>query len=345
MEFKETNQTPEDSELIELLKSLKTNIKIVGCGGAGSNTITRIADEGLPDVELIAMNTDAPHLYMSRAQRKVLLGKRLTRGLGAGAVPEIGMNAALEAEENIKSVLQGADIVFITAGMGGGTGTGSAHVVAKIARELGALTVGVVTLPFSSEGRYRFQNAMWGLERLMANADTVITIPNDKLLQVVPRLPLNKAFRFADEILVRAIKGITEMITKPGLINLDYNDLKTIMKDSGMAVIGLGESDGEKRAENATNQAINSPLIDVDISKATGALIDVVGGDDMTVEEAHNVVKIVQERMNPNARIIWGASIRPDYRRKMSVMLVITGIKNMPKYTFTNEGIKIDIGK
>ncbi|MGC8663570.1 MAG: cell division protein FtsZ [Thermoplasmata archaeon] len=341
----ENNASPEEMELIELLKSLKTKIIIVGCGGAGSNTITRIIDEGIQDVELIAMNTDAPHLYMTKAQKKVLLGKRLTRGLGAGALPEIGMKAALESEEDIKKMLEGSDIVFITAGLGGGTGTGSANVVAKIAKDLGALTVAVVTLPFSSEGRFRFENAMWGLEKLLNNADTVIVILNDKLLKLVPRMPLNKAFRVADEVLVRAIKGISEMITKPGLINLDYNDLKTTMKESGLAVIGLGESDGENRAEKATEMAVNSPLIDIDISGATGALIDVIGGDDMTVEEAHKVVQMVEQKLSNNSRIIWGASVRPEYKREMSVMVVLTGVKGIPKYTFSDQGIKIDIVK
>ncbi len=338
-------ENPEEQELVELLKSLRTKIKIVGCGGAGSNTISRIIEDGIQDVELIAMNTDAAHLYMTRAQRKVLLGRRTTGGLGAGAIPEIGMKSALESEDDIRKVLEGSDIVFITAGMGGGTGTGSAHVVAKVARELGALTVGVVTLPFSSEGKYRFENAIWGLERLLENADSVIIIMNDKLLKIVPRMPLNKAFKVADNILVKAIKGISEMITKPGLINLDYNDLKTIMKESGLAVIGLGESEGEKRAETATMNAINSPLIDMDISDATGALVDVIGGEDMTVEEAHKAVQIIESHMNKNARIIWGASIRPDFRRKMGVMVVITGIKGKPKYMFTDSGIKLDVVK
>ncbi|MGC8689388.1 MAG: cell division protein FtsZ [Thermoplasmata archaeon] len=339
------DENPEDQELIEMLRSLKTKIKIVGCGGAGSNTISRIIDDGIQDVDLIAMNTDAAHLYMTRAQRKVLLGRRLTGGLGAGAIPEIGLKSALESEEEIKKVLEGTDIVFITAGMGGGTGTGSAGVVARIARELGALTVAVVTLPFSSEGKYRFENAVWGLERLLENSDSVIVIENDKLLKLVPRMPLNRAFKVADEILVKAIRGISEMITKPGLINLDYNDLKTIMKGSGLAVIGLGESDSEKRAEIATNNAINSPLIDIDIKDATGAIVDVIGGEDMTVEEAHKAVSIIESKMDKNARIIWGASIRPDYRRKMSVMVVVTGIRGKPKYMLTESGIKLDIVK
>ncbi|MGC8860402.1 MAG: cell division protein FtsZ, partial [Thermoplasmata archaeon] len=312
---------------------------------AGSNTISRIIDDGIQDVDLIAMNTDAAHLYMTRAQRKVLLGRRLTGGLGAGAIPEIGLKSALESEEEIKKVLEGTDIVFITAGMGGGTGTGAAGVVARIARELGALTVAVVTLPFSSEGKYRFENAVWGLERLFENSDSVIVIENDKLLKLVPRMPLNRAFKVADEILVKAIRGISEMITKPGLINLDYNDLKTIMKGSGLAVIGLGESDSEKRAEIATNNAINSPLIDIDIKDATGAIVDVIGGEDMTVEEAHKAVSIIESKMDKNARIIWGASIRPDYRRKMSVMVVVTGIRGKPKYMLTESGIKLDIVK
>ncbi len=320
--------SPDDEELMSLLQKLKTNIKVVGCGGAGSNTITRIMEEGIVDVELVAANTDAQHLLITKANRKILLGKRITRGLGAGALPQVGEEAAREVEDRIREVLQGADIVFVTCGLGGGTGTGSAPVVAQIAKELGALTIAICTLPFTAEGRMRFENAMWGLEKLKQYVDTVITIPNDKLLELVPRLPLNLAFKVADEILMRSIKGLAEMITKPGLVNLDFNDLKTIMKGGGVAMIGLGESDSENRAEEAIREALNSPLIEADISEANGALINVVGGENMTVKEAESVAEYVQSQISKGARMIWGASIDPSLGNTLRVMVVVTGVKS-----------------
>ncbi len=320
--------TEDDEELIQLLQKLKTNIKVVGCGGAGSNTVSRIMEEGIVDVELIAANTDAQHLLITKANRKVLLGKRITRGLGAGALPQVGEESAREVEDKLRELLQGADIVFVTCGLGGGTGTGSAPVVAQIAKEVGALTIAICTLPFTAEGRMRMENAMWGLEKLKQHVDTVITIPNDKLIELVPRLPLNLAFKVADEILMRSIKGLAEMITKPGLVNLDFNDLKTIMKGGGVAMIGLGESDSENRAEDAIKEALNSPLIEADISDATGALINVVGGENMTVKEAESVAEYVQSQIGEGARIIWGASIDPALGNTLRVMVVVTGVKS-----------------
>ncbi len=318
----------DDQELLDLLKKLKTNIKVVGCGGAGSNTINRMMEEGINDVELIAANTDAQHLLIIHANRKVLLGKRITRGLGAGALPQVGEEAAREVEDRIRELLQGTDMVFITCGLGGGTGTGSSHVVAQIAKELGALTIAVCTLPFKAEGIMRWENAMWGLDKLKEVVDTVITIPNDRLLDLVPRLPLNMAFKVADELLMRSIKGIAEMITKPGLVNLDFNDLKTIMKGGGVAMIGMGESDSENRAEDAIKEALNSPLIEADISEASGALIDVVGGENMTVKEAESVAEYVQSQISDGARMIWGASVDPTLGNAIRVMVVITGVKS-----------------
>ncbi|HVO77663.1 MAG TPA: cell division protein FtsZ, partial [Methanomassiliicoccales archaeon] len=212
-----------DAELVDILQKLKTNVKIIGCGGGGSNTVMRISEEGVVGAELFAMNTDAQHLLSIRAPHKVLLGRRTTRGLGAGAMPQVGESAAREADAEIKKIVSDANLVFVTAGMGGGTGTGSAAVVAELAKEAGALAVAVVTTPFRGEGRPRMENAEWGLERLRNVADTVIVVPNDKLLELVPRLSLNAAFKVADEVLMRAIKGITELITKPGLVNLDFN--------------------------------------------------------------------------------------------------------------------------
>jgi len=320
--------TSDDDELERVLASLKTNIKIIGCGGAGCNTINRLIESGIAGVELYAANSDAQHLLTIHAPKKILLGRRTTRGLGAGALPRVGEEGAKEAEEELKAVLQGADIVFLTCGLGGGTGTGSIPFIAKLAKDLGALTIAVVTLPFKAEGITRMENAEYGLEQLRQVADTVIVIPNDKLLEICPKLSLNSAFKVADELLMRSIRGITETITKPGLVNLDFNDLRTIMKGSGVAMIGLGEAEADNRAEEAVNEALNSPLLEVDISDATGALINVTGGNDMTVTEAQKVVEEVHNRINPNARIIWGAAIDPSLEHMIRVMVVITGVKS-----------------
>jgi len=323
----QVESNPEDEELRRVLSTLRTNIKIVGCGGGGSNTINRIVEEGIIGADLYAINSDAQHLLTIHAPHKILVGKRTTRGLGAGANPKIGKESALEAEEEIRAALMGADMVFVTAGMGGGTGTGAAPVIAEIAKQLGALTIAVVTKPFAGEGEARMENAEWGLAELEENSDTVIVIPNDKLLELVPRLPLNAAFKVADEILMKAIKGITEMVTKVGLVNLDFADLKTIMKGGGVAVIGIGESDeGNEKAVKAVEEAINSPLLEYDISSANGALICVTGGEDMTVTEAETVAEFINERINRNASIIWGAYIDPELRGAIRVMLVLVGV-------------------
>ena len=319
-----------DQELLSVLESLKTNIKIIGCGGGGSNTIDRLSEVGIMGAEIYAANTDAQHLLAVRAPHKILLGRRSTRGLGAGALPQVGEDAAKEAEPELRNALADAHIVFVTAGMGGGTGTGSAPYVAKLAKDMGALTVAVTTLPFRGEGNLRRENAEGGLERLRDAADTVIVIPNDKLLEICPRLGINAAFKVADEVLVRSIKGITELITKPGLVNLDFNDVKTIMKGAGVAMIGLGESgnDTDDRAADAINDALNSPLLDVDVSGATGVLVNVVGGADMTISEAEKVAEIIRSRVSPNARIIWGAAVDPALQHKIRVMVVITGVSS-----------------
>ena len=318
----------DDEELREVLSGLKTDIKIIGAGGAGCNTIDRMSEEGIQGAKLIACNTDAQHLLTVHAQRKILLGRRKTRGLGAGALPQVGREATEEAREDLSELLEGTDLVFVTCGLGGGTGTGAAPVIAEIAKEHGALTVAVCTTPFKAEGASRMENAEWGLGRLKSVADTVITVPNDKLLELVPRLSLNKAFKVADEVLTRSIKGITEIVTKPGLVNLDFNDLKTIMEGAGVAMIGLGEDDSENRAEKAIEEAIGSPLLEVDISSANAALVNVVGGNDMTVSEAERVAEMVEDKIGADARIIWGASIEPTLEKTLRVMVVITGVKS-----------------
>ena len=317
-----------NEELEEILAGLTTTIKVVGCGGAGTNTISRCLESNISGAELIAVNTDAQHLLQSPAPHKVLIGKHLTRGLGAGSIPKIGEDAARESEQDIREAVGHADMVFVTCGLGGGTGTGSAPVVAEIAKETGALTIGVVTLPFSVEGIIRMENAEAGLKRLRETCDTVIVIPNDKLLDVVPNLSLNAAFKVADEVLMRSIKGITEMITKPGLVNLDFADLKTVMRRGGVAMIGLGEAEGENKAVNAVIEALNSPLLEVDISEATGALVNVTGGEDMTISEAERVVEEIYSRIDPNARIIWGTTVDPSLKKNIRAMLVITGVRS-----------------
>src|SRR6266498_2987672 len=271
------SKSGDDEEIEKIVESINVSIKIVGCGGGGSNTINRCSEAGISGAQLCAVNTDAKHLLSVRAPKKILIGKRLTKGLGAGALPEVGEQAAHESEEDIRDFIRGAQVVFITAGMGGGTGTGSAQYVARVGKEEGALTMGVVTMPFKSEGRIRMENAEAGLDKLRKFCDTTIVIYNDKLLELVPRLPINAAFKVADEILMQSIKGMTEIITKPGLVNLDYADLMTIMKGGGVAMIGLGESDADRDRIDDANEALESPLLgEVDLTHARGVLVRVV---------------------------------------------------------------------
>lgn len=319
----------DDEELKRILSNLKTDIKIIGCGGAGNNTIQRCLESGINDVDLISVNTDAQHLLNRQAHKKILIGKKLTRGLGAGSVPEIGERAAEESKEEIASLIANADIVFLTCGLGGGTGTGAIPVLAQLAKEQNSLTIAIVTYPFRAEGTPRMLNADKGLEKLRKNCDTVIVIPNDKLLEIVPTLPISKAFEVADEILMRSIQGITEMITKPSLINLDYADLRAVMKDGGVAMIGIGEGNKtENKALEAVNEALNSPLLDVDISDAKGALVNVVGGATMNVAEAEMVMEEVHSRISPSAQIIWGTRIDDSLGDAIQVMLVVTGVSS-----------------
>ncbi len=328
----------EDEELAAIVEGLKVAIKIVGCGGGGTNTVNRCMREGVYGAELIAANTDAKHLLTVAANRKVLLGRRLTRGLGAGAIPQIGEEAAREAEEQIVNALGGTEIAFVTAGLGGGTGTGSAHIVAEIAKRQKSLVISVVTLPFTAEGRVRMENALFGLDSLRKSSDTTIVIPNDKLLQLVPRMPLDEAFGYADQILMEGLKGLTEIITKPGLVNIDFSDVRTIMSGGGISMIGMGESGstGQGRVESAVKDAITSPLIEADVSMATGALVRVVGDEKMTLGEAEEAVRVVQQSISQSARIIWGASVDPLMNGRIKVLVVLTGVKS--PYMLSAEG-------
>ncbi len=332
-EFSQTNNQPKtssdvDAELEAFLSQQKATIKVVGTGGGGNNTINRIAEVGVSGAETIAINTDAQDLLYTTADKKILIGRDITKGLGAGSNPKVGEEAAKEQEQEIKKALEHADMVFITCGLGGGTGTGSAPVIAEIARKLGALTVGVVTLPFAMEGHTRYENAVIGLEKMEQIVDTLIVIPNDKLLELAPDLPLHTAFKVADEILTNAVKGIAELVTKAGLVNLDFADIRTVMKGGGVALIGVGESDSENRAVEAVEKAISNPLLDVDITGANGALINVAGGEDMTLDEARKVVETVSERLNEDAKIIWGAQIYKDMKKTIRTMLIVTGVQS-----------------
>jgi len=317
-----------DRELEELLKTQTAKIKVVGVGGGGNNTLSRIHDIGVKGGEMIAVNTDAQDLLYTNADRKILIGKELTKGLGAGSNPSIGEEAAKESEHEIKKKLEGADMVFITCGLGGGTGTGAAPVIADIAKHLGALTIGIVTMPFTIEGAKRIENAVLGLDKMESIVDTLIVIPNDKLLEIVPDLPLQTAFKVADEILMNAVKGTAELITKAGLVNLDFADVKTIMLNGGVSLIGVGESDSANRAEEAVEKALHNPLLDVDVSNASGALVNIIGGPNLSLDESKKIIEKVGLSLGEDARLIWGAHISPDMEKTIRVMLIVTGIQS-----------------
>lgn len=321
-----------DEELQDVLEDLETTITVVGCGGGGCNTISRMQREGIEGARTVATNTDVQHLVDTEAGEKLLIGKQKTNGRGAGSVPQVGEEAALESQGAIEKELEGSDMVFVTAGLGGGTGTGSAPVVAQAAQDEGALTIAIVTTPFTAEGEVRRNNAEAGLKRLREVADTVIVVPNDRLLESVGGLPVDRAFRVADEVLMRSVKGITELITKPGLVNLDFADVRTVMESGGVAMIGLGESDTENKAEESVTKALRSPLLDVNIGSASSALVNVTGGKDMTIDEAEGVVEDIHERIDRDARIIWGTSVDEELEGTMRTMIVVTGVESPQIY-------------
>jgi cell division protein FtsZ len=300
---------------------------VIGVGGAGNNTVTRLAEMGATGIECIAMNTDALHLRASKANRKLLIGEKLTKGLGVGGDPKLGRAAIEESRNVVEDLLSDVDIVFVTAGLGGGTGTSVAPIVAEIARRKGVIVVGVVTTPFRIE-KGRMEYAASALTEMRRQCDTVVVIDNNKLMQLVPQLPIGDAFKVADQVLAKMIKGIVETISEPSLINLDFADFKTIVKRGGIAVVGVGESDAPNRAEEAVRDALRSPLLDVDYAGATGALIHVTGDKQMTIEEANRVGEIVIEMMDNNALVIWGARVTPEQAGKLKVTLVMTGVNS-----------------
>ncbi len=329
--------SPDDEEILRFIESAKPKIYVIGTGGSGSNTITRLQSIGVQGATLIAMNTDASHLVKTKAERKLLIGKKITKGLGAGSDIRVGEEAAVESKEEIRHLIGDAQLVFVTCGLGGGTGTGSIATIANQARESGALCVAIVTLPFSSEGKTRMKNALEGLAKLKRVTDTTIIIHNDKLLAVAPDLPLNMAFRVSDEVLAGATKGIVEMVTKPGMVNIDFADLKGVLKDSGFAVIGSGEgiatSSGTSRAVVALDNAIKSPMLDADLSTAKKALVNIVGGESLTLRESEAIFQEVSARIGGEAMLKWGARIDTDMQKdSLRVMLVISGVE-FPEYT------------
>lgn len=316
-------------------------IKVVGVGGGGTNAVNRMIEAGLGGVEFISVNTDAQALALSNAPLRVRIGKD---GLGAGGSPEKGTRAAEESRDELRSVLEGADMVFITAGLGGGTGTGAAPIVAEIARDMGALTVAVVTKPFSFEGRVRAHAADAGLALLSERVDSLIVIPNDRLLQLVDRrAPLQQAFAVADEILRQGIQGISELITLPALINLDFNDVRTIMKDSGAALMAIGVASGEERALAAAQQAITSPLLDITISGAKGVLLNVTGGEDLALHEVNQAAELIRQTASSDANIIFGAAIDPRMADRIQITVIATGFEPAALRSSSSHGPALEI--
>jgi cell division protein FtsZ len=301
-------------------------IKVIGVGGGGSNAVNRMIASDIEGIEFWTMNTDAQALSHSDAERRIQLGQKLTRGLGAGGNPAIGQKAAEESREEIAHALEGADLVFITAGMGGGTGTGAARIVAEVAKEMGALTVGVVTRPFTFEGRRRTNQAEEGISGLQSQVDTLIIIPNDKLLQAInEQTPVQEAFRIADDVLRSGVQGISDIITIPGLINVDFADVRTVMADAGSALMGIGEGSGKSRAREAAIQAITSPLLESSIEGARGVVLNITGGADMTLIEVNTAAETIYEVVDPNANIIFGAVIDPNMQGEMRITVIATG--------------------
>jgi len=302
-------------------------IVVVGCGGAGNNTVNRLTSMGVQGAKTVAVNTDVRHLSRIKADQRILIGKELTRGLGAGGLPDVGKQAAHENEKDLKKALADADMVYVLAGLGGGTGTGSAPVVAKLAKELGTIVIGAVTMPFKIEGT-RIAKAEDGLFQLRQYCDTSIVIENDRLLKIAGDLPLDQAFGVADNLIATTIKGVTETISMPSLVNLDYADVKTIMHSGGVATVGFGESDTNNRAEEAVVKALTNPLLDVDYTGGSGALLHITGGQDLRLDEVNLIGEYVSKQLDPDAQVIWGSRIDPNFGGKIRVITIITGVNS-----------------
>ena len=311
----------------EDLKVGQASIKVIGSGGAGNNMVTWLYKRGIKGAEIIACNTDQQHLMISEADKKFIIGKDITRGLGCGGFPQKGAEAAQESITELKATLKDADMVFVCAGMGGGTGTGSAPVIAQLAKDMGAIVIGTVTMPFNIE-RARIEKAEFGLEQLRKSSDTVIVIDNNRLVQIAGNLPIQQAFAVANELVSTMIKGIVETIAMPSLVNLDFADVKAIMTNGGVAAIGVGSSDTASRVDEAVKGALENPLLDINYEGATGALIHVWGGPDMTLDEINRVGELATDALDEDANVIWGARVSDDMKGKMMVMTIITGVKS-----------------
>jgi cell division protein FtsZ len=318
------------------------NIKVVGIGGGGNNAINRMIDSGLKGVEFIAVNTDAQALYLSKADKKIQIGEKLTKGLGAGANPEIGRKAAEESKDIMEEVLQGADMIFITAGMGGGTGTGASPIVAEISKSLGILTVGVVTKPFTFEGKKRQANAEIGIADIKNNVDTLITIPNDRLLSIAEKkTSMIEAFKMADDVLRQGVQGISDLIAVPGLINLDFADVRTIMLDTGLAHMGIGKGSGEGRAVEAAKQAISSPLLETSIEGAKGVLLNITGGANLGLLEINEAAELISSVADPEANIIFGAVIDEKLQDEIIITVIATGFDKVKEPSLDIEEFEV----
>ena len=327
MDFIVKSALEQDFQSKESLDFGQANIKVVGAGGAGNNMTTWLYKKGIRGAEVIACNTDKQHIDISEADKKFLIGKDLTRGLGCGGYPQKGAEAAQESMMQIKEVIRGADMVFVCAGMGGGTGTGSAPVVASVAREMGAIVIGTVTMPFSIE-RARIDKAEFGLQQLRKVCDTVVVVDNNRLVKIAGNLPVQQAFAVANELIATMIKGIVETIAIPSLVNLDYADVKAIMTNGGVAAIGVGVSDTANKVEESVKGALSNPLLDIDYEGATGALIHVWGGPDLTLDEISRVGELVTDQMDDDANVIWGARVSEEMKGKLMVMTIITGVNS-----------------
>ncbi len=323
-----TNSEPQEESKVENLDNVKdAKILVVGCGGAGNNQVTRIQKKDVEGAETVAINTDKQHLEMSSADRKILVGRDLTKGLGAGGHPEKGARAVEENRAELRSLFKDADMVFLTAGLGGGTGTGTVPVLAEIAQKEDCIVIGTVTMPFEIEGA-RMSKAEEGLYRLRQHVDTAIVIENDKLLDIAGDMPLDQAFGVADELITTMIQGVTETISKPSLVNLDYADVKAIMNEGGVAVVGYGESDTKNKGKEAIHEALSNPLLDVDFEGANGALMHVAGGSDLTLNEINEVGQTVKERLDAQAQVIWGARVKEELQGKLQVISIVTGVES-----------------
>ena len=324
MEFESKRQYEADELEFD---ETQAKIAVIGIGGAGNNCVTRLFDKGITGAETIAVNTDKVHLQISRAHRKVLIGYEVTKGLGAGGYPEIGRKCAIESKPAIKDLLKGIDMLFLTCGLGGGTGTGAEPVIAEVAREMGIIVISTVFWPFQYEGA-RLAKAEEGLYEFRRHSDTVIVIENDRIAEIAGRKPIREAFEIGDQLVANMIKAITETIALPSMVNLDYADVRAVMTSGGVAMIGVGESSSERRAEEAIKKALSSPLLDVSCEGATGALIHVTGGESLSLDEVNQIGQVVTKSLDPNAQVVWGARIDPSFDNKLRVMAIITGVKS-----------------